>query len=144
MGIGDRVDPAVDGVLGARALTKTSSQGAHGQQLLPGEERRRSQRVMIRVPVSLEYAVAGKNVTVEAVTVSVNDHGAMVSCSRPLAVDANLEIVNQRTREKLGCRITRTPVECPEGYLIPVEFLVLSPGFWRISFPSTNWKPVED
>ena len=111
---------------------------------MPGEERRRSQRVMIRVPVKMNYSVAGKTVTVEAVTVSVNDHGAMLSCTRTLATDIKIEITNERTQEKLPCRITRTPVESPEGYLIPVEFLAPSPGFWRITFPPTNWKPLED
>lgn len=124
-------------------MTKTSSVGATGQQLLPGEERRRSQRVMIRVPVSMEFAVAGKKVKVDAVTVSVNDHGAMLSCTRPLSHEAKLEITNDRTHEKLGCRVTRTPVESSDGYLIPIEFLAPSPGFWRITFPPTNWKPTE-
>lgn len=125
-------------------ITKTITQGAGGQQLLPGEERRRSQRVMIRVPVSVDFAVAGKKVTVQAMTASVNDHGAMLSCTRPLATDLPLTITNDRTGEKKSCRITRSPVESPDGYLLPVEFTEPSPGFWRISFPSTNWKPVED
>ena len=123
---------------------KTSVQGAGGQQLLPGEERRRSQRVMIRVPVSVDFVVAGKKVTVQAMTASVNDHGAMLSCTRPLATDMVLEITNERTHEKQPCRITRSPVESPDGYLLPVEFTAPCPGFWRISFPSTSWKPVED
>jgi hypothetical protein len=123
---------------------KTTVQGAGGQQLLPGEERRRSQRVMIRVPVSVEFVIGGKKVTVDAVTASVNDHGAMLSCSRPLATDVALQITNERTREKQACRVTRSPVESPDGYLIPVEFTAPCPGYWRISFPPTNWKPVED
>ena len=123
---------------------KTSVQGAGGQQLVPGEERRRSQRVMIRVPVTMDFVVGGKPVTVRAMTVSVNDHGAMLSCTRPLATDIALEITNDRTGEKQACRITRSPVESPDGYLLPVEFTAPCPGFWRISFPSTNWKPVEE
>jgi len=144
MGVGDRTDHTVNRLLGVGTLIKTSLQGAGGQQLLPGEERRRSQRVMIRVPVSIDFAIAGKRVTVQAMTVSVNDHGAMLSCSRSLAADVNLEITNERTGEKHPCKVTRPPVESPEGYLIPVEFLAPCPGYWRISFPPTNWKPVED
>ena len=125
-------------------MLKANSQGANRQQVLPGEERRRSQRVMIRVPVTLSFTVAGKKVMVDATTVSVNDHGAMLSCTRPISPDVNLEIINGRTDEKQACRVTRAPVESPDGYLIPIEFIAPCPGYWRISFPPTNWKAVED
>lgn len=125
-------------------MTKTALQGGSEQQLVPGEERRRSQRVMIRVPVTLEYTVAGKKITLQASTASVNDHGAMLLCSRPLTTETKMEIQNDRTQGKLTCRITRTPVESPDGYLTPVEFHTPAPGFWRITFPPTNWKAVED
>ncbi len=100
---------------------------------------------MIRVPVSMEFVIAGKKVTVDAVTASVNDHGAMLSCSRPVATDIALEITNERTREKLACRITRSAVEGPDGYLIPVEFMAPCPELLaHLAFPPTNWKPLED
>jgi hypothetical protein len=125
-------------------VSKPASQGSQGQQLLPGEERRRSQRVVVRVPVTLQFTVAGQKVSVRATTVSLNDHGAMVSCARTLPLETKLELQNGRTMEKITCRVTRSPVECPEGYLIPIEFATRAPGFWRISFPPTDWKPLED
>jgi hypothetical protein len=113
-------------------------------QLLPGEERRRSQRVMVRIPVSLHLTIAGRKLSVQATTVSVNDHGAMVLCSRPISAETAFEMQHDRTREKRPCRVTRQPVESPDGYLIPVEFAEPAPGFWHISFPPTNWKPTEE
>jgi hypothetical protein len=125
-------------------LKKSASQETRAPQLLPGEERRRSQRVMLRVPVTVRLEVAGQKVTVQANTVSINDHGAMLLCVRSFSLDSKLEIENDRTHEKQPCRVTRTAVESPEGYLIPVEFAKPAPGFWRISFPPTDWKPLED
>jgi len=125
-------------------VTKAVSRGSLGGQLLAGEERRRSQRVMVRIPVTLQFIVAGKPVTVKATTASVNDHGAMLSCTRPLSTDTKLELQNDRTGDKLPCRVTRTPIENTDGYLIPVEFSVPAPGFWRISFPPRDWKPGDE
>ena len=125
-------------------MTKPSAHGNLGGSLLPGEDRRRSQRVMVRVPVTLQFTVAGKSLTVQATTVSVNDHGAMVLCTRTLPADGKLELRNDRTGEKLPCRVTRKPIENSDGYLLPVEFSAPAPGFWRISFPPTDWKPPED
>jgi hypothetical protein len=111
---------------------------------MPGEERRRSQRVIIRVPVTLVVTENDKSVRVSAHTVAVNIHGAMVLCPRSLEADTQLEVVNGRTDEKVGSRVTRSPRESSEGYLIPLEFTSASPNFWQISFPPSNWKAPEN
>ena len=112
--------------------------------LLPGEERRRSHRVIIRVPVTLLVTENGQTVETPAHTVAVNAHGAMVVCARSLDADTRLEVVNERTKEKIGARVTRAPRDSAEGYLIPVEFTASSPNFWQISFPPSNWKSPEN
>jgi hypothetical protein len=111
--------------------------------LLPGEERRRSQRVIIRVPVTLHVTEKGQPVKVSAHTVAVNIHGAMLVCARALDAETILELMNGRTDEKIGSRVTRAPRESAEGFLIPVEFTSPSPNFWQISFPPSNWKAPE-
>ena len=125
-------------------MSKALPGGKSGASLLPGEERRRSQRVMVRVPVTLQFMVAGKPVTLQATTVSVNDHGAMLLCARTLSTETKLELQNDRTREKMPCRVTRTPIENSDGYLLPVGFSAPAPGFWRISFPPRDWKPADE
>lgn len=99
---------------------------------------------MIRIPVTLEFGSDGKRVTMEATTASVNDQGAMLLCARSMAVETQLQIKHGRSKQKQMCRVTRAPIESAEGYLIPVEFVSLAPGFWGISFPSANWKAPED
>jgi hypothetical protein len=125
-------------------MNKQVSQVDTGPQLQPGDERRRSQRVIIRIPVTLEVIVSGKKVTVHATTASVNDHGAMLLCTRHFAVDTKFDLINDRTTQKQSCRVTRTPVDNQQGYLLPVEFAEPSPGFWHISFPPPGWKAVEN
>ena len=122
----------------------TIEQPKQGNGLMAGEERRRSQRVIIRVPVALVVTQNDKTTRISAHTVAVNIHGAMVVSPRTLDADAVLEIVNGRTEEKIGCRVTRAPRESAEGFLIPVEFTSPSPNFWQISFPPSNWKSPEN
>jgi hypothetical protein len=124
-------------------VTANKGQVDRGASLMAGEERRRSQRVIMRIPVSLEIAKSGEVVKAKAHTVAVNVHGAMLLCSRPIDTDTKLEIENDRTRGRAGARVTRAPRESDEGYLIPVEFLKPSPTFWQISFPPSNWKPTD-
>jgi len=124
--------------------TATDAKGVQGTQVLRSEDRRRSQRVLIRMPVTLEFASEGKRVTLDATTESVNDHGAMLLCPRSLSPETQLQIKNAGTRQQRLCRVTRAPLESGEGFLVPVEFADPAPGFWGISFPPTNWKPVEE
>jgi hypothetical protein len=121
-------------------MTARKEQSDRGTSLLPGEERRRSQRVVIRVPIVLQVMMSGQEITAAAHTVAVNVHGAMVLCSRPFDAGTKLEIFNERTRDRASARVTRAPRESAEGFLIPLEFDKSLPMFWQISFPPSNWK----
>jgi PilZ domain-containing protein len=107
------------------------------------EERRRSQRVMIQVPVTVMLTAGGEKKSFPAHTVSVNIHGAMILCKRSIDAETMVEVVNDRTRQRITARVTRAPREGPGGHLIPVEFEQSNPNFWQISFPPDNWKSVE-
>jgi hypothetical protein len=115
-----------------------------GAALIAGEERRRSQRVMIRVPVTLLVVEGSQTLRIPAHTVEVNIHGALVTCPRSFDAEAQLEIENGRTEEKIGCRVTRAPRENSDGFLIPLEFTAASSNFWQITFPPANWKAPEN
>lgn len=127
-----------------QTVIKSAQQPDTGPQLQPAEERRRSQRVMIQIPVTLEMTLAGSKTTIHAKTASVNDHGAMLLCTKNLPVETKFDLVNERTSQKQSCRVTRTAMENQQGYLIPVEFAAPTPGFWHISFPPPGWKAFEN
>jgi PilZ domain-containing protein len=123
-------------------MTDSKAQGTEKGSTLHLADRRRSHRVVIRVPVSV--AVGGAHATTFAAhTVAVNDHGAMLAAPHALATDTEMEITNERTRQTVKARVTRTPPESSEGFLIPVEFTTAAPGFWQISFPPRDWKPLD-
>ena len=83
-------------------MKKPLAGDAGGAQVLPGEERRRSQRDMVRVPVTL--VVATPKITLQGVTVSVNDHGAMIECPQTIATGVKVELHNAHTGQKQACR----------------------------------------
>jgi hypothetical protein len=125
-------------------VTRVKELSIRGAGLVPGEERRRSQRVIIRVPVTLLVTENGQAMKISAHTVAVNIHGAMVVSPRSLDADTSLELVNGRTDEKVASRVTRATRESAEGFLIPLEFTSPSPNFWQITFPPSNWKAPEN
>ncbi len=115
-----------------------------GAQVAPHEERRRSQRVRLRVPVKLHVRIPGKPETIEAQTADVNDHGALLACPESFPTNARFILEHKGSRQRVGCRVTRTPNVIHGGFLVPVEFDTAAPGFWHISFPPTDWKALEE
>ena len=125
-------------------MNQTKEQSNRSSAILSGEERRRSQRVIVRVPITLVLTEAGQAAKITANTVAVNIHGAMVLCPRALDEGTKLELENGRTGEKIAARVTRGPRESSEGFLVPVEFVTPSPNYWQITFPPANWKALDN
>jgi hypothetical protein len=121
----------------------TKSAGSSRGDNALNEGRRRSQRVMVRVSLVLHHNAGGKPESIPAYTVSVNVHGAMVCAAVELPAEARCEIEHKMTRERQSVRVTRASKNSPEGFLIPVEFEAPSADFWHISFPPSDWKPLD-
>lgn len=113
-------------------------------QTATGEDRRRSQRVLVRVRASVHVALQGKPTTFETVTLSVNNHGAMLILKQSLPPDTRFVLEHSGTRERVACKVVRPPREMPEGFQIPIEFDSPAPNFWRIAFPPNDWRPLDD
>ncbi|HXZ12401.1 MAG TPA: hypothetical protein VEG64_08405 [Candidatus Sulfotelmatobacter sp.] len=109
-----------------------------------GEERRRSQRVLLRVRAHVHVAIQGKNSSFDVTTLSVNPHGALILLERNLPAETRLVLEHGITRDRVTCKVSRAPREMPEGYHVPLEFDSPAPEFWRIAFPPADWRPTED
>jgi PilZ domain len=95
------------------------------------EERRRSQRVLVRMPVLIH--VAGKALQGNTHTVSAG--GAMVILKEGIAEGTKVTVENPATKSKVDAKVVRPPQMNQEGSLVPVEFVTPSPTFWNIFFP---------
>lgn len=109
-----------------------------------GEEKRRSQRVLLRVRASLYVALNGKPTTFETVTLSVNNHGAMIILKQGLPPETRFVLEHSGTKERVACKVVRPSREMPDGFQIPIEFDSPAPNFWRIAFPPNDWRPLDD
>jgi len=118
-----------------------SDSSSRREQQAPAAERRRSQRVVIRIPVRLYFNLSKKEETLDAKTVIVNDHGALLICSRVFPVGTLLELENLRNHRRQFCRVLRVPRITDLGFEVPIEFESAAHGFWGISFPPPAWEP---
>jgi hypothetical protein len=108
------------------------------------EERRRSQRVLLRTRARIHVALEGKLTTIEAITLSVNPQGALVVMDRTLPIEARLVLEHGITKECVACKVARAAREMPEGFHVPLEFDSPAPEFWRIAFPPADWRADDE
>ena len=113
-------------------------------QTAAGEDRRSSQRVLVRVRARLHVALNATPTTFETVTLSVNNHGAMIILKQGLLPDTRFVLEHSGTRERVACKVVRPSREMPDGFQIPIEFDSPAPNFWRIAFPPNDWRPLDD
>jgi hypothetical protein len=97
------------------------------------EERRRAQRVLLKIQVKVH--LAGKTEPLEGHTHTVSASGAMLIIPEPLAEGTTVIVENPKAQSKVEARVVRPPQMSHEGSLVPVEFTSPSPNFWGIFFP---------
>jgi len=116
---------------------------ASGGHVPSQEERRRSVRVTLRVGVKLHVSIEGKPPMLRAFTANVSDHGALLIAPENFPMGARFILEHERSRERIGCHVTRKPQATAGGFQIAVEFDRIAPGLWHIVFPPVDWKAPE-
>jgi hypothetical protein len=122
--------------------SKTSVRGAV-RQSTASEDRRRTQRVLLRVKANVHVALQGKAVTFDVFTLSVNTQGAVVVMKQSLPPETRLVLEHGSTKERVACKVIRAAKETADGFHVPLEFDSPAPDFWKIAFPPEDWRPVE-
>lgn len=103
--------------------------------------RRRSQRVLLRLPIKITIREPGAiTVSEETVTQVVNAHGALIFLKAKVNVNQFVSIKNMATDEEHIGRVVRTQPVDDEKFEVALEFMTPSPKFWRISFPPADWE----
>jgi hypothetical protein len=100
---------------------------------LTSEERRRAQRVLLRVSVRIR--LAGKTQAIEGATHTVSATGGLIVLSEALPQGTKLTIENITTQKKVDAHVPRPPQYSSEGSLVPIEFSAPAPNFWNVFFP---------
>ena len=97
------------------------------------EERRRAQRVLLRIPVLVH--LNGREKPIDATTHTVSATGAMIILREGLEAGTKFILENAKSQEKVEVHVVRPAQLNQEGSLVPVEFLSPAPKFWNIFFP---------
>jgi D-sedoheptulose 7-phosphate isomerase len=108
-------------------------------------ERRRSQRVIMRVPVTVSGTSAeGKPFQEETVTAVINAHGCLAVLETPVRLSQILKLHNRATRAELDCRVVHVGKQQGGKALAGLEFLRASPTFWQVAFPPADWQAAPE
>lgn len=104
--------------------------------------RRRSQRVLMKVPVVVSVQAGATPLTEEEThTLAVSAHGALVAVSAPLYRGQRLRLSNPQTKDSLECVVAHIDRFPNEPVKVGVEFLLPNPTFWHVAFPPKDWSP---
>jgi len=117
----------------AAAASPNVKRSATTVRPLTNEERRRAQRVFLRMPVVVY--IEGKANPIHGTTHTVSASGAMIILPQGLATGTKISVENPKTQKKVEAHVVRPPVMNAEGSLVPIEFTTPSPQFWNIFFP---------
>jgi hypothetical protein len=100
------------------------------------EERRRAQRVLLRMPVLVH--LPGRAKPIEGFTHTVSATGAMIILADGLPMGTKFSLENPRGNKKVDVSVVRPPQMNSEGSLVPIEFSSPCPQFWNIFFPPNS------
>ena len=104
------------------------------------EQQRRSSRVFTRIPVRASGKNSdGRKFHENSQTIVINAHGGLLYLQAPIALGAQLVLINPVTEEEQECRVVYLGDLSDKGTRIGVEFLSPSPHFWGVDFAPQAW-----
>lgn len=106
----------------------------------PAENRRRSQRVFLVIPIDVVWRRSdGVRVRESAHTEVVNAHGALLRINIHLPRGTEVELIHHKTRQSTRAHVVATYPTQPDGVpRIAVELSVPSATFWGVTFSASG------
>ena len=101
--------------------------------------RRRSERVMLQVPVTvLTETSEREQVREDAHTLVVNAHGGLLKLKMEVLAGQPLVLVNSKGVQE-QCHVVRIDQPSPDYCAVAFQFDDPSPMFWPVTFPPADW-----
>ncbi len=102
--------------------------------------RRRSERVVLRVPLELSTTMPhGKRINIDAHTLVVNAHGGLLDVEIEMVHGQRIGLSNLKTAVVASGRVLRVEASEQGRFSVAFEFESPAPHFWPISFPPSDW-----
>jgi hypothetical protein len=119
-------------------------QGAEGKRLLEeieARDRRRSQRVMLQIPVHVHLQTAdGRLLRQDGFTQAVNAHGGLLEMETKPEPGQRMRLMNPKSRVEQSATVVCTKKSRDGGYAVAFEFDSPTPSLWAVVFPPEDWK----
>ncbi len=108
--------------------------------MAPQDNRRRSERVILRMTVHLVAEDEDrKQIQEKAETQVVNAHGGLLRMRQHLHVGQSFLLSNPQNSSEMSCRVVRTEEDGLDFYRVAFEFDRPAAKFWPIVFPPADW-----
>lgn len=102
--------------------------------------RRRSERVVLQVPVTVMTQTPERlPVEEETQTLVVNAHGGLLKLKMEVLSGQPLTLVNRASGKKENAHVVRIEQPHRDYYAVAFEFERPSPNFWPVVFPPADW-----
>ena len=105
------------------------------------KNRRRSQRVMLSLPVTVSGESSNGAFREDTRTIVVNAHGALITLVAKVTQQQILRLRNSSHSEDQTCRVTFVGPVTDGRTQVGLEFTKPAPQFWHIAFPPDDWAP---
>jgi hypothetical protein len=107
-----------------------------------GADARRSQRVLLRVPILVRAQFEGDvPLTEDTYTQEVNAHGGLIALDMRVRPGQKLVLKNWATALEQECRVVHVRDRPAGKNEVGVAFPCPVPKFWNVDFPPPDWKP---
>ncbi len=104
--------------------------------------RRRSQRVLMTIPVRVSGQIGGGlPFEEETQTLAISAHGASILVSTQMYRGQRLTLSNVQTKAVLECVVAHIDRHQSDHPRVGVEFMLPNPVFWHVTFPPKDWTP---
>jgi hypothetical protein len=104
--------------------------------------RRRSQRVLLKLPVRVNGKNGrGTDFSEDTHTISISAHGATVVLSAEVVDGQSLVLRNLATHGVLECSVVYVGQTEKREREVGVSFALPDRTFWRVAFPPLGWSP---
>jgi hypothetical protein len=103
---------------------------------------RRTQRVLVLIPVQVRAQFAGDEpITEETTTLEVNAHGGLIALAMRVRPGQKLILRNLSTAKEQECRVVHVRDKSIGKKEIGIAFPFAMPNFWNVQFPPPDWAP---
>jgi len=104
--------------------------------------RRRSQRVMVGIPVQVKAKnAAGLFISEDTKTVSVSAHGALLRLEMAVSKGQTVILRNPANDDALECAVVYIGSMAEGRREVGLTFIQPNKTLWRIAFPPSDWSP---